>query len=88
MVELADADVQQDAVVIKFMDAALAFVAVPHSVPLQHATGLLHADEFLMIVMGCEAVLGEAGGVVDQHQVVQQQGQDELVMRLVSGDEG
>ena len=44
VIELADADVQQDAVVIEFMDAALAFVAVPHSVPLQHAAGLLHAD--------------------------------------------
>ena len=38
--------------------------------------------------LGGEAVLRETGGVVGQHQVVQQQGQDELVMRLVSGDEG
>ena len=88
MVELADADVQKDAVVIEFMDAALAFVAVSHSVPLQHAAGLLHADELIVVVRGGEAVLGEAGGVVGQYQVVQQQGQDELVVRLVSGDEG
>ena len=56
--------------VIEFMDAALAFVAMPHSVPLQHAARFLHADELLLMGLGGEAVLGETGGVVGQHQVV------------------
>jgi hypothetical protein len=88
VVELSDANVQEHAVVVEFVDAALAFIAVAHADPFVHLARLLLADALGGGGLGRVAMARVAGGVVAQNQPVEHHRQKQFEVREVDGDEG
>ena len=88
VVELAYAYVEEDAVMVELVDAALAFVAVPHADPFEGTAGVVLTDVLFCVEGGRGAVGVVTGGVVDEDEVVAEKGEEELVVGLVGPDEG
>lgn len=69
MIEFPDANVHKHAVMVIFVDAALAFIAMLHSHPLYSLTALLFAAVSLKLkrtaARGVSAVTGVARRIID-----------------------
>lgn len=70
MIEFANADSHQYAMMVKFMDASLAFVAMPHSYPLVQPTHLAKPLLFEHTTDIGMTVLLVAKGVVFYDQIM------------------
>lgn len=68
MIELANTDSHQNAVMVKFVNASLAFVAMPHSDPLVQSTHLAKPLLFEHAIDIGMAVLLVAKGIVFYYQ--------------------
>lgn len=74
IIELSNAQIQQDTVVVESMHASTTLVAMFHSRPLNHPAVHHLTPVFLTVAKGGVAVRQVASRVADNDQVVEQDG--------------